>query len=459
MESLCGWMRVWTARSKSFLQKQRCSWAMGSTRTTLRQITLQKAALFGKNMLTMYSIITEYISTQKHSSCLQELNSSKPLLLLLLLQQKNVFKNVVFPLDNFILQLHICLPNKVFFFKNRLLGFVVANNCMRQTAPSKHPFFLWHTWVSLRSVYLTGALGLHRPITAQEELPTQWGEEPAQAVRDRFGGNAFCTAQKITLETKRREWWCVVNSAQLKSIIFWVCFVFWNLQVRRRGGGLAQCAGQWLQSHISAWAVQEPSWLERSRWGWQRSETKTKPTSYCAGAAFLQRDTSAKFKTESRAEYHTTVQSLVWLGYAWLVMVLKHLQELLVGLGPCSAAGTCLWAVAGSADGKRVLHPSRLSEPPPLYTFPQPDEPASREALDDARSNESNSRRASRPGPACLREGPWPRRTGMSPNWPLLLCNLPAEASSQDEQWAKAEGNDHDLALNMNYTITSPNIS
>lgn len=29
-ESLCGWMRVWTALSKSFLQKQRCSWAMGS---------------------------------------------------------------------------------------------------------------------------------------------------------------------------------------------------------------------------------------------------------------------------------------------------------------------------------------------------------------------------------------------------------------------------------------------
>lgn len=41
MESLCGWMRVWTARSKSFLQKQRCSWAMGSTRTTLRQGWIQ----------------------------------------------------------------------------------------------------------------------------------------------------------------------------------------------------------------------------------------------------------------------------------------------------------------------------------------------------------------------------------------------------------------------------------
>lgn len=29
-ESLCGWMRVWTALSKSFLQKQRWSWAIGS---------------------------------------------------------------------------------------------------------------------------------------------------------------------------------------------------------------------------------------------------------------------------------------------------------------------------------------------------------------------------------------------------------------------------------------------
>lgn len=29
-ESLCGWMSVWTALSNSFLQKERCSWAMGS---------------------------------------------------------------------------------------------------------------------------------------------------------------------------------------------------------------------------------------------------------------------------------------------------------------------------------------------------------------------------------------------------------------------------------------------
>lgn len=95
-------------------------------------------------------------------------------------------------------------------------------------------------------------------------------------------------------DKKKRKWCRVVNSAQLKYIIFWVCSVFWNLQVGKRRGGLVQCAGQWLQSHISVWAVQESSWLEHSRWGWQRSETKTKPTSYCAGAAFLRRDTETQ---------------------------------------------------------------------------------------------------------------------------------------------------------------------
>lgn len=54
--------------------------------------------------------------------------------------------------------------------------------------------YKWHTRVSRRSVNLTGALRLHRPIAAQEKLPTQRCEEPAQAVRDRFGGTTFCTA-------------------------------------------------------------------------------------------------------------------------------------------------------------------------------------------------------------------------------------------------------------------------
>lgn len=116
-------------------------------------------------------------------------------------------------------------------------------------------------------------------------------------------------------------------------------------------------------------------------------------------------------------------------------MVLKHTQEPLVALGPRSAVVTCLWAVAGSADGTPVLHPSHLSEPPHLYTFPQPDEPASPEVLADAISNESHSRTVSRQGPLWLREGLWSRRTGMSPNWPLLLRNLPADESSQDQQW------------------------
>lgn len=53
------------------------------------------------------------------------------------------------------------------------------------------------TWVSLRGVHLVRVLGLHRPIAAQEELPSQRGEEPADAVWDRLGvglvGHALCT--------------------------------------------------------------------------------------------------------------------------------------------------------------------------------------------------------------------------------------------------------------------------
>lgn len=47
--------------------------------------------------------------------------------------------------------------------------------------------FIVHTWVSLGSVHALSALRLHRPITAEEELPAQWGEEPVQTVRDGLG--------------------------------------------------------------------------------------------------------------------------------------------------------------------------------------------------------------------------------------------------------------------------------
>lgn len=73
-ESLCGCMRVWTALSKSFLQKQRCSWAMGSagenqkgnnliTACSKLSLTQGKKYMFefinkGK---TMYKVINLYI--------------------------------------------------------------------------------------------------------------------------------------------------------------------------------------------------------------------------------------------------------------------------------------------------------------------------------------------------------------------------------------------------------------
>lgn len=65
-------------------------------------------------------------------------------------------------LDLTILYCNCIFVFQIYFFKNtEFFGFVIANNCVRQTVPLKHPFFLWHTWVSLRSVYLAGALGLH----------------------------------------------------------------------------------------------------------------------------------------------------------------------------------------------------------------------------------------------------------------------------------------------------------
>lgn len=54
------------------------------------------------------------------------------------------------------------------------------------------------TWVSLRGVHLVCVIGLYRPIAAQEELPAQWGEEPAYAVGDWLGvrlvGHTLCAA-------------------------------------------------------------------------------------------------------------------------------------------------------------------------------------------------------------------------------------------------------------------------
>lgn len=64
---------------------------------------------------------------------------------------------------------------------------------------------LWsaHTGASLGAVEPVAVLGLHRPITAQEELPAQWGEKPAQTVGEGLGlrlvGQAFGTAQQVTL--------------------------------------------------------------------------------------------------------------------------------------------------------------------------------------------------------------------------------------------------------------------
>lgn len=59
------------------------------------------------------------------------------------------------------------------------------------------------TWISRRRVDFARALGAHRPITAQEELPTQGREEPAKAVGDRFGvrlvGHTFGAVQQVAL--------------------------------------------------------------------------------------------------------------------------------------------------------------------------------------------------------------------------------------------------------------------
>lgn len=59
------------------------------------------------------------------------------------------------------------------------------------------------TWVSRRREHPFTALWLHGPITAQEELPAQWREEPAEGVRDalviRWVGNTLSTAQQVTL--------------------------------------------------------------------------------------------------------------------------------------------------------------------------------------------------------------------------------------------------------------------
>ena len=100
-------------------------------------------------------------------------------------------------------------------------------------------------------------------------------------------------------QEKRCRWW-TVNSSKVKQISWnqppplWDKLDQWwdtvrDLQVERRGGGPAQCAGLLRQWHTSGWAGRGPFCLGRSRWGWQHSETETKPTGCCAEAAFLKR--------------------------------------------------------------------------------------------------------------------------------------------------------------------------
>lgn len=116
--------------------------------------------------------------------------------------------------------------------------------------------------------------------------PTGW--RASAGSRAQVWCQRFHHSSKDNSGNKNRGWCCVVNSTLIKCIILWVCSAFWNIQVEKTGGVPAQYAGQWLQSHRSVWAVQEPSWPGHSRWGWRRSETETKPTGYRAGAAFLQ---------------------------------------------------------------------------------------------------------------------------------------------------------------------------
>lgn len=148
------------------------------------------------------------------------------------------------------------------------------------------------TWISRRSVHLARALRTDRPITAQEELPTQGREKPAQAVRYRFGvrlvGHAFSAAQQVALWD--RFYNPIVPSLKVGRSIL-EARREQHLQAGRRDGGPGGRAGPWQRWRKSRQAGRPTSWPWRSGWGWRRSGTETEPTGCCAGAASLRAET------------------------------------------------------------------------------------------------------------------------------------------------------------------------
>lgn len=109
-------------------------------------------------MLHFFALYTNYIfhhdRMYRHISAL--IMSLGVMFKSLITTRKKINLKMFSPLDNFILQLHICLPNTLFLRIQKCYSRTV-----RETAPSEHPFPLWLTWVSLISVNLACALGLH----------------------------------------------------------------------------------------------------------------------------------------------------------------------------------------------------------------------------------------------------------------------------------------------------------
>lgn len=104
--------------------------------------------------------------------------------------------------------------------------------------------------------------------------------------------------QKMSVR-ERRLMKSKFDNIEIQSLSCLVCLLLWHkrvyskhksdhVQADRRDGGLGQCAVQSLRWRRSGRAERAPSCLERSRWGWRRSETETKPTGCYAEAPYLQ---------------------------------------------------------------------------------------------------------------------------------------------------------------------------
>lgn len=234
------------------------------------------------------------------------------------------------PLDKFILQLHICLPNTLFL---RIQNFYNRTELSERTC-------------SFRASFSPVAyLGLSQKCKSRRCSRTSLTNHSSGRTASPMGWRASAGSQG-------QVWWqhflhsSKDNSGEQKKKRMVLCNKFittkiyhllsvfrvleptgrkerwWPSTVRRAMAAVTYICVSWTGA-ILAWALSLRLTALRDK------DKAHKPLRWGSFPTERHRDRKTKLKaaqTESRTGYLITVQSLIWLGCTWLVMVLKHMQ-------------------------------------------------------------------------------------------------------------------------------------